>query len=264
MNMQSHYLYSLLIHYPMESSAPIVAKFFEREERKVNEWRVMQLVAGGNIQSKSCIFYTEQRASTLVPRPHPAFHRLYYRNAGRAWYLLSREHDILSKWQNFSEWAVCVSHVVQPATHSTLGIYESPSTCPLSHTCTNTLARIISFRKCRPTCKTLSIPKILVYRVCVCAYLNWSWPGHHTSSGGHKSDDCFFVPWPSPSTISYHPFSLSTLSECAAVQEVTSPPPLLPQPPVVQEVASSPPPFLPQSPSGNMSWLGTSYLDSLL
>ena len=36
----------------------------------------------------------------------PAFRRLQYEKAGRAWYLFSREHDIISKLQKFAEQAV--------------------------------------------------------------------------------------------------------------------------------------------------------------
>ena len=40
---------------------------------------------------------------SLVPRPRPAFHHLQYIKAGRAWYLFSREHDVIEKWRKFSE-----------------------------------------------------------------------------------------------------------------------------------------------------------------
>ena len=33
-------------------------------------------------------------------RPRPAFRRLQYGKAGRAWYLFSREHDVIGKLQN--------------------------------------------------------------------------------------------------------------------------------------------------------------------
>ena len=36
---------------------------------------------------------------SLIPRPHPAFRCLQYVKAGRAWYLFSREHDVINKWQ---------------------------------------------------------------------------------------------------------------------------------------------------------------------
>ena len=44
--------------------------------------------------------------ASLVPRPRPAFRRLQYGKAGRAWYLFSREHDIIGKLQKFAEQAV--------------------------------------------------------------------------------------------------------------------------------------------------------------
>ena len=44
-------------------------------------------------------------------RPRPAFHRLQYGKAGRAWYLFSREHDVIGKLQKFAELTDCVSHI---------------------------------------------------------------------------------------------------------------------------------------------------------
>ena len=35
------------------------------------------------------------------PVPRPAFRCLQYGKAGRAWYIFSREHDVIEKWQNF-------------------------------------------------------------------------------------------------------------------------------------------------------------------
>ena len=35
------------------------------------------------------------------PVPRPAFRRLQYGKAGRAWYIFSREYDVIEKWQNF-------------------------------------------------------------------------------------------------------------------------------------------------------------------
>ena len=46
---------------------------------------------------------------SLVTRPRPSFRRLQYRKAGRAWYLFSHEHDVISKLQKFAEQAAfCV------------------------------------------------------------------------------------------------------------------------------------------------------------
>ena len=39
--------------------------------------------------------------TSLVPRPRPAFRCLQYGKVGRAWYLLSRDHDVIGKWWNF-------------------------------------------------------------------------------------------------------------------------------------------------------------------
>ena len=41
----------------------------------------------------------EWTAASLVPSP--AFRRLQYSKAGRAWYIFPREHDVIEKWQNF-------------------------------------------------------------------------------------------------------------------------------------------------------------------
>ena len=42
---------------------------------------------------------------SLVPRPRPAFHCLQYGKAGRAWYLFSCEHDVISKLRKIAEQA---------------------------------------------------------------------------------------------------------------------------------------------------------------
>ena len=63
--------------------------------------------------------------SNLVPRPLPAFHHLQYEKAGRAWYLFSREHDVIGKWWKFSEQTGCVSRISQLTTRSTLGVYDN-------------------------------------------------------------------------------------------------------------------------------------------
>ena len=62
---------------------------------------------------------------SLVPRPRPAFRRLQYGKAWRAWYLFSREHDVIGKWRKFSEQTGCILSIVQPTTHSTLGVYDN-------------------------------------------------------------------------------------------------------------------------------------------
>ena len=62
---------------------------------------------------------------SLVPRPRPAFRCLQYGKAWRAWYLFSREHDVIGKWQKFSEQTGCVSRIVQLTTRSTLSVYDN-------------------------------------------------------------------------------------------------------------------------------------------
>jgi len=59
---------------------------------------------------------------SLVPRPRPAFCCLQCGKLGRAWYLFSREHDVIDKWQKNSEQKRCI---VQPSVSSTLGVYDS-------------------------------------------------------------------------------------------------------------------------------------------
>ena len=48
---------------------------------------------------------------SLVPRPRPAFRHLQYVKTGRAWYLFSREHDVISKLQKFAELTGCISRI---------------------------------------------------------------------------------------------------------------------------------------------------------
>ena len=64
-------------------------------------------------------------SGSLVPRPRPAFRRLQYGKAWRAWYLFSREHDVIGKWRKVSEQTGCVSHISQLTTRSTLGVYDN-------------------------------------------------------------------------------------------------------------------------------------------
>ena len=52
------------------------------------------------------------------PVPRPAFRRLQYGKAGRAWYIFSREHDVIRT-------KTLRLHVIQPSTRSTLGEYDS-------------------------------------------------------------------------------------------------------------------------------------------
>ena len=46
---------------------------------------------------QQCFFRRPTSSKGLVPRPHPAFRRFQYHKAGRAWYLFSREHDVIRK-----------------------------------------------------------------------------------------------------------------------------------------------------------------------
>ena len=62
---------------------------------------------------------------SLVPRLCPTFCCLQYGKAGRAWYLFSHEHEVIDKWPKNSERKSAVSHIVQPFTSSTLGVYNS-------------------------------------------------------------------------------------------------------------------------------------------
>ena len=48
---------------------------------------------------------------SLVPRPRPAFRRMQYGKAGRAWHLFSREHDVIGKLQKFAELTGCFSRI---------------------------------------------------------------------------------------------------------------------------------------------------------
>ena len=63
--------------------------------------------------------------NSLVPRPHPTFHRLQYGKPGRAWYLFSCEDDVIGKWLTFSKQTGCISCIVQPTTRSMLGVYDN-------------------------------------------------------------------------------------------------------------------------------------------
>ena len=49
----------------------------------------------------------------LVTGTCPALRRFHStEKAGRAWYLFSHEHDIIGKWQEFSEQTGYVSHIL--------------------------------------------------------------------------------------------------------------------------------------------------------
>ena len=70
-------------------------------------------------------YCTNVSQGSLVPRSRPAFRRLQCRKAWRAWYLFSREHDVIGKWRKVSEQTGCVSRISQLTTRSTLGVYDN-------------------------------------------------------------------------------------------------------------------------------------------
>ena len=69
---------------------------------------------------------TKLHVVSLVPRPRPAFRRLQYGKAGRAWYLSSREHDVISKLWKFAELAGCVSRIFNRYTFNAQCVRQSP------------------------------------------------------------------------------------------------------------------------------------------
>ena len=48
---------------------------------------------------------------SLVPRPRPAFCPLQYGKAERAWYLFSREHEVIGKLWKFAELTGCILRI---------------------------------------------------------------------------------------------------------------------------------------------------------
>ena len=68
----------------------------------------MRLYGGGASTYLSAKLW---QTGSLVPRPHPAFRRLQYGKAGRAWYLFSREHDIISKLRKIAKLTGCVLRI---------------------------------------------------------------------------------------------------------------------------------------------------------
>ena len=74
------------------------------------------------------------------PVPRPAFHRLKYGKAGRAWYISSREHDVIEKWQNFQNedatFCMLFSHLhVQRSVSMTVARYVCYVTWYLRSSC---------------------------------------------------------------------------------------------------------------------------------
>ena len=60
--------------------------------------------------------------TSLIPRLHPAFHRLQYGKAGRAWYLFSRERDVIGKWDQNEQAAF---HVLFNRLHTQRSVYTT-------------------------------------------------------------------------------------------------------------------------------------------
>ena len=65
---------------------------------------------------------------SLVPRPRPAFCHLQYGKVWRAWYLFSREHDIIGKCENLQNKRAAF-HVLFNWLHAQRSVYiqQSPS-----------------------------------------------------------------------------------------------------------------------------------------
>ena len=76
-----------------------------------------EVLKTGVFSERMTILWEEETSirHSLVPRPRPAFHRLQYEKAWRAWYLFSHEQ---TGW---------VSHIVQLTTRSTLDVYDNRS-----------------------------------------------------------------------------------------------------------------------------------------
>ena len=65
----------------------------QREPRNAHDRRAVDVLT-----SEDTLVGHAPREISLVPRPRPAFRRLQYGKAWRAWYLFSREHDVIGKW----------------------------------------------------------------------------------------------------------------------------------------------------------------------
>ena len=61
---------------------------------------------------------------SLVPRPRPAFRRLQYGKAGRAWYLFSHEYDVISKLRKFAELTGCILRIFNRL-HTQRSVYKT-------------------------------------------------------------------------------------------------------------------------------------------
>ena len=59
----------------------------------------MYMHDGNSAHPYQC-FHEHATEAASFPVPCPAFHRLQYGKAGRAWYISSCEHDVIDKWKN--------------------------------------------------------------------------------------------------------------------------------------------------------------------
>ena len=111
---------SSLIH--VRTGILLLARLLECTTHKI-EWSLF--VQKATLESICRVYVSSAAGFSLVPRPRPAFRCLQYGKAGRAWYLFSREHDVIGKWRKFSEQTGCVLRIVQLTTHSMLGVYDN-------------------------------------------------------------------------------------------------------------------------------------------
>ena len=71
---------------------------------------------------QTLVQYTCERGR-FIPRPRPAFCHLQYRKVVRAWYLSSREHDVIGKWQKSAE---LTSYILPDYTLNAWCVRQSP------------------------------------------------------------------------------------------------------------------------------------------
>ena len=86
----------------------LISEFIPKKESQLTCCSAM---AVKNKVKKIVIWHLLCVFPSLVPRLRPAFCCLQYRKVGRAWYLFSREHDVISKLRKFAELASCVSRI---------------------------------------------------------------------------------------------------------------------------------------------------------
>ena len=73
--------------------------------------------AGPPGKGDSCCTYLASFPGSAAPERE-------YVYAGRAWYLFSRDHDVIETGPQFLEQKGSVSHIDQPTIRSTLGVYN--------------------------------------------------------------------------------------------------------------------------------------------